>query len=132
MLQWTSLASQMASVRRGFLDRLLEGVNQTELPQGHDANSKPDWLPIERRMSECLFVHCCLQLHHDLCWETIQRSENDMQASLLVLTLRIYLWKSKTFDHLCLQTAEGHPLTCLKNEGSMRINLMHLSVCSLV
>lgn len=61
-------------------------------------------------MSERLLVQCCVRMHHDLYWETIQRSENAMQASLLGLSLRIDMWKSKAFDHLCLQTAQGHSL----------------------
>jgi len=71
-------------------------------------------------------------MHHDLHWETTQRSENAMQASLLGLSFKICMWKAKPFDHLCLQTAEGHSDTCLKNEESTRVNLMHLSVYSLV
>lgn len=36
----------MASVRKGFPDRVFERANQTELPQGHDANSKSEDLAV--------------------------------------------------------------------------------------
>lgn len=82
----------MASVRRGFLDMLLEDVNQTEQSEGCDATSKPDWLPLKVRMNSMLWAG----------WEPYR--EGRMQASL-----RIHMWTPKHLITCVCRQLKGPP-----------------------